>query len=37
VDIDNTKNIAFVMKGGKMIDESTLPLGGGPQPRRFTP
>jgi hypothetical protein len=34
-DIDNTKAIALVMKGGKIIDESTLPLAGGRQPRRF--
>ncbi len=34
-DIDNTKNIALVMKGGKIVDESTLPLAGGPAKRRF--
>ena len=36
-DIENVKKIAFVMKGGQIIDESTLPLAGGPQKRRFTP
>ena len=36
-DINNTKNIAFVVKGGQIIDESKLPLAGGPQKRRFTP
>jgi imidazolonepropionase-like amidohydrolase len=36
-DINNVKNIAFVMKGGQLIDESKLPLAGGPQKRRFTP
>lgn len=36
-DIDNAKAIAFVMKGGEIIDESQLPLAGGKQPRRFTP
>jgi imidazolonepropionase-like amidohydrolase len=36
-DINNVKKIAFVMKGGQIIDESKLPLAGGPQPRRFTP
>ena len=35
--IDNVKNIAFVMKGGQIVDESKLPLAGGPQKRRFTP
>ncbi|HZZ67681.1 MAG TPA: amidohydrolase family protein [Phenylobacterium sp.] len=35
--IENVKKIAFVMKGGQIIDESTLPLAGGPQKRRFTP
>jgi imidazolonepropionase-like amidohydrolase len=34
-DIDNTKAIAFVMKNGRIIDESRLPLAGGPQPRRY--
>ena len=33
-DIDATKNIALVMKGGKIIDESKLPLAGGPQKKR---
>jgi imidazolonepropionase-like amidohydrolase len=37
VDIDNVKKIAFVMKGGQIIDESKLPMAGGPQKRRFTP
>jgi imidazolonepropionase-like amidohydrolase len=36
-DINNTKAIAFVMKGGEIIDESKLPLAGGKQPRRFNP
>ena len=36
-DINNTKSIAFVMKGGEIIDESKLPLPGGKQPRRFNP
>jgi imidazolonepropionase-like amidohydrolase len=36
-DIDNVKKIAFVMKGGQIIDESKLPMAGGPQKRRFTP
>jgi imidazolonepropionase-like amidohydrolase len=35
--IENVKKIAFVMKGGQIIDESKLPLAGGPQKRRFTP
>jgi imidazolonepropionase-like amidohydrolase len=34
-DIDNTKAIAFVMKGGAIVDERSLPLAGGPQPRRW--
>jgi len=34
-DIDATKNIALVMKGGKIIDESKLPLAGGPQKKRW--
>ncbi len=34
-DIDNTKAIALVMKGGRIVDESTLPLAGGPARRRF--
>jgi imidazolonepropionase-like amidohydrolase len=33
-DIDNTKAIALVMKNGAVIDESKLPLGGGPQKKR---
>ena len=36
-DIDNTADIAFVMKGGELVDESKLPLAGGKQPRRFAP
>lgn len=36
-DIDNTADIALVMKGGEIVDESKLPLPGGKQPRRFTP
>jgi imidazolonepropionase-like amidohydrolase len=36
-DIDNTADIALVMKGGEIVDESKLPLAGGKQPRRFTP
>jgi imidazolonepropionase-like amidohydrolase len=35
--IENVKKIAFVMKGGQIVDESKLPLAGGPQKRRFTP
>jgi imidazolonepropionase-like amidohydrolase len=34
-DIDNTKNIALVMKGGQIIDESRLPMAGGPQKKRW--
>ncbi|WP_158913952.1 amidohydrolase family protein [Caulobacter sp. S45] len=34
-DINNTKNIALVMKAGEIIDESKLPLAGGPQKRRW--
>jgi len=34
-DIKNAKSILFVMKDGKIIDESQLPLAGGRQPRRF--
>ena len=33
--IDNTKAIALVMKAGDIIDESRLPLAGGPQKRRY--
>ena len=36
VDIHNTKSILFVMKDGQIIDESKLPLAGGPQKRRFS-
>jgi imidazolonepropionase-like amidohydrolase len=36
-DIGAVKKIVLVMKGGKIVDESTLPLAGGPQPRRFKP
>jgi imidazolonepropionase-like amidohydrolase len=36
-DINNVKNIALVMKGGQIVDESRLPLAGGPRKRRFTP
>ena len=35
IDINNAKSIVFVMKGGKLIDESQLPLAGGKQKRRF--
>jgi imidazolonepropionase-like amidohydrolase len=35
VDINNAKSIVFVMKGGRIIDESVLPLAGGKQQRRF--
>jgi imidazolonepropionase-like amidohydrolase len=34
-DIRNTKAIALVMKAGAIIDESRLPLAGGPQPKRY--
>jgi imidazolonepropionase-like amidohydrolase len=34
-DINNAKSIVFVMKNGQIIDESLLPLAGGPQKRRF--
>jgi imidazolonepropionase-like amidohydrolase len=34
-DIDNAENIALVMKNGAIVDESRLPLAGGPRPRRF--
>jgi imidazolonepropionase-like amidohydrolase len=34
-DINNAKSIVFVMKDGKLIDESQLPLAGGKQKRRF--
>jgi len=36
-EIDNTKDIAFVVKAGKIIDESTLPLAGGVQKGRYAP
>lgn len=36
-DVENLKKIVFVMKGGQLVDESKLPLAGGPQKRRFTP
>ena len=35
-DIDNAKKIALVMKAGAIIDESRLPLAGGPQRRRYS-
>ena len=34
-DIDNVAKIALVMKAGEIVDESTLPLAGGPKPRRY--
>jgi imidazolonepropionase-like amidohydrolase len=34
-DINNAKSIVFVMKGGRIVDESELPLAGGRQKRRF--
>jgi hypothetical protein len=34
-DIDNLESIALVMKSGRIVDESLLPLAGGPRPRRF--
>ncbi len=36
-DINNSKRIALVMKNGAIVDESTLPLAGGRQQRRYTP
>ena len=36
-DINNVKQIVWVMKGGQIIDESTLPLAGGARARRFRP
>ncbi|HEY2275633.1 MAG TPA: amidohydrolase family protein [Steroidobacteraceae bacterium] len=36
-DINNAKAIVFVMKGGRIVDESELPLAGGRQKRRFAP
>ena len=35
VDIANCKSIVMVMKAGEIVDESKLPLAGGPQPRRM--
>jgi imidazolonepropionase-like amidohydrolase len=35
-DINNAKSIVFVMKNGRLVDESQLPLAGGNQKRRFT-
>jgi imidazolonepropionase-like amidohydrolase len=35
-DINNAKSIVFVMKSGRLVDESELPLAGGKQQRRFT-
>ncbi len=35
VDIGNAKAIVMVMKAGEIVDESRLPLAGGPQPRRM--
>ena len=35
-DINNAKNIALVMKNGKIVDESKLPLAGGAQKKRST-
>lgn len=37
VDINNVKAIALVMKAGQIVDESKLPLAGGPRKRRFAP
>jgi imidazolonepropionase-like amidohydrolase len=34
-DINNCKTIVAVMKAGEIIDESKLPLAGGPRPRRL--
>ena len=34
-DIGNCKAIVLVMKAGEIVDESKLPLAGGPRPRRF--
>jgi imidazolonepropionase-like amidohydrolase len=36
VDINNAKSIVLVMKNGRIVDESQLPLAGGKQKRRFT-
>jgi imidazolonepropionase-like amidohydrolase len=35
-DINNVKQIALVMKAGKIVDESQLPLAGGKQTRRYS-
>jgi imidazolonepropionase-like amidohydrolase len=35
-DIDNAKSIVFVMKNGRLVDESELPLAGGRQKRRYS-
>ncbi len=35
VDIENAKAIAVVIKGGQLIDETKLPLAGGPQGWRW--
>jgi imidazolonepropionase-like amidohydrolase len=34
VDVNNMKQIVWVMKGGHLIDEDKLPLAGGPRPLR---
>ena len=34
VDVNNMKQIFWVMKGGQLIDEDKLPLAGGPRPLR---
>jgi imidazolonepropionase-like amidohydrolase len=36
-DINNVKRIAWVMKAGRIVDESKLPLAGGKQARRYNP
>jgi imidazolonepropionase-like amidohydrolase len=33
-DVNNVKQIVWVMKGGQLIDEDRLPLAGGPRPLR---
>jgi imidazolonepropionase-like amidohydrolase len=35
-DIANAKAISWVMKNGVLVDESQLPMAGGPQKRRWT-
>jgi imidazolonepropionase-like amidohydrolase len=35
IDIGNCKAIVMVMKAGGIVDESKLPLAGGPEPRRM--